>query len=96
MSKTDPKQTIFVVVKNLISENIRSVITIIVIGTIFATLFTASTPPGLLNSSLTGKIAEVISSADTPTPDWPTPTARPRPRIGIVVGHVYEGFYNFS
>ena len=87
MSKTESKKTSLVVVKNLISENIRSVTTIIVIGTIIATLFTASTPPGLLSSNLTGKIAEAISSADTPTPEWPTPTARPRPRIGIVVGH---------
>lgn len=87
MSKTKSPQPALETLKILISENIRSVLTIILVGTIMATLFTASTPPGLLNSNLPGKIAEAISSAETPTPDWPTPTARPRPRIGIVVGH---------
>jgi N-acetylmuramoyl-L-alanine amidase len=86
MSKTDSQQPTLETLKKLISENFRSVMTIILVATIMATLFTASTPPGLLNSNLPGIISEAIK-AETPTPEWPTPTARPRPRIGIVVGH---------
>jgi N-acetylmuramoyl-L-alanine amidase len=73
--------------KTLISDNLRSVITVLIIGFVIATLYTASTPPGLPSRSLSEKIAEAVSGMSTPTPEWPTPTARPRPQIGLVVGH---------
>jgi lipoprotein-anchoring transpeptidase ErfK/SrfK/N-acetylmuramoyl-L-alanine amidase len=55
---------------------------------LLATLFTAWTEPGLLPSSLSEKLdAALAAQSTTPQPDWPTPTARPNPRIGIVAGH---------
>lgn len=74
--------------KTLISDNLRSVITVFLISFVIATLYTASTPPGLPSRSLSDKIAEAVSGRSTPTPEWPTPTARPRPQIGLVVGHM--------
>ena len=62
----------------------------IILGVAFllATLFTAWTEPGLLPSSLSEKLdAALAAQSTTPQPDWPTPTARPNPRIGIVAGH---------
>ena len=59
------------------------------ISIVLATLFTAWTPVGLFTDNL----LETISSALAPEPaeealvGFPTPTARPRPRIGIVAGH---------
>ena len=41
----------------------------------------------MFSSEITSVFNEAISIAETPTSEWPTPTARPRPRIGIVVGH---------
>ena len=73
--------------KTLMLDNLRSVLTVFIVGVVIATLFTASTPPGLPSRSLTEKIAEAVSGMSTPTPEWPTPTARPRPQIGLVVGH---------
>ncbi|HNT23131.1 MAG TPA: N-acetylmuramoyl-L-alanine amidase [Anaerolineales bacterium] len=62
----------------------------IVLGVAFllATLFTAWTEPGLLPSSLSEKLeAALATQSSTPQPNWPTPTARPNPSIGIVAGH---------
>ncbi len=73
--------------KEIISENFRSAIFVIIVAVIIATLFTGATPPGLQSDTLGQKIAVSQSKKNTPTPEWPTPTARPRPRIGIVVGH---------
>ena len=73
--------------KGLFSENIRSFFIVIFIGIIIATLFTGATPPGLPSGTLGQRIAEARDRNLTPTSEWPTPTVRPRPRIGIVVGH---------
>jgi N-acetylmuramoyl-L-alanine amidase len=56
------------------------------VGIIVATLFTAWTEPGLLPTTLSGRLASALQSP-TPASEWPTPTARPNPRIGIVAGH---------
>ncbi len=87
MTKTENNPSIYNNVKKIISENINSVLSIFFVATMTATLFTASTPPGLFSGDLADIVSEAISAAATPTPEWPTPTARPRPRIGIVVGH---------
>lgn len=71
----------------LITDSIRTILTVCLIGIIIATLFTISPPPGLPSGSFSQKISEAIGAANTATPEWPTPTARPRPVIGIVVGH---------
>jgi N-acetylmuramoyl-L-alanine amidase len=71
----------------LITDSIRTILAVCLIGIIIATLFTISPPPGLPSGSFSQKIAEAIGAANTATPEWPTPTARPRPVIGIVVGH---------
>jgi N-acetylmuramoyl-L-alanine amidase len=55
---------------------------------IVATLFTAWTPASLLPDALAEKISQAISSiAITPSPEFPTQTPKPSPRIGIVSGH---------
>jgi N-acetylmuramoyl-L-alanine amidase len=87
MSKPKPKPAAVDPLITLISENFRAIFMVIFVGIIMATLYTASSPPGMLSSRLTESISEAINSAATPTSEWPTPTARPRPRIGIVVGH---------
>jgi N-acetylmuramoyl-L-alanine amidase len=58
------------------------------VGAILATLFTAWTPLGLFPSDLAERMAGWFSG-DTAAQGgtFPTPTARPRPRIGIVAGH---------
>jgi N-acetylmuramoyl-L-alanine amidase len=73
--------------RDLIVHSFQTIITVTLIGTVMATLFTISPPPGFPSGSLSEKISEAFGSSSTPTPEWPTPTARPRPRIGIVVGH---------
>ncbi|KPL08238.1 hypothetical protein AMJ86_01390 [bacterium SM23_57] len=87
MSKTETNPTSYDLLKSILSENIKSVISIIFIAAIIATFFTSSTPPGLFSDDIAQIVSGAISAASTPTPEWPTPTARPRPRIGIVVGH---------
>lgn len=67
--------------------NLRTVASIIIVAVIVATIFTASPPPGLISGDISDVFSEAISLAGTPTAEWPTPTARPRPKIGIVVGH---------
>ena len=69
------------------SDNTRTISSVVIAGFIVATLFTASTPPGMLSGSITKEFSDIISAGSTPTIEWPTPTPRPRPRIGIVVGH---------
>jgi N-acetylmuramoyl-L-alanine amidase len=60
----------------------------IAIAIVVATIFTAATPVGFMTGDFATVLAEAINATEaTPTPEWPTPTARPRPRIGIVVGH---------
>jgi N-acetylmuramoyl-L-alanine amidase len=73
---------------NILSDTFKILTSIILIAVIVATIFTAATPVSLMTGDFTKVLADAIDAADaTPTPQWPTPTARPRPRIGIVVGH---------
>ena len=58
------------------------------VGVVLATLFTAWTPLGLFPSDLAGQFASVFNdSSSSGAGSSLTPTARPRPRIGIVAGH---------
>jgi N-acetylmuramoyl-L-alanine amidase len=52
-----------------------------------ATLFTAWTPASLLPGSLAERFAQAVAFQATATAAYPTPTSRPRPLIGIVIGH---------
>jgi len=72
---------------NLINDTLASIFSVMLIGIIVATLFTASAPPGIQSGSLGERLSEAINSIGTSTPEWPTPTPRPRPHIGIVIGH---------
>lgn len=55
---------------------------------VIATLFTAWTPTSLLPGNFTEKLSEALAPLSiTPMPSYPTATPRPRPIIGIVVGH---------
>ncbi|MEX1247038.1 MAG: N-acetylmuramoyl-L-alanine amidase [Anaerolineales bacterium] len=58
------------------------------VAALLATLFTAWTPLGLLPADAAGQIAAWLTGGNSqPGPAFPTPTARPRPLIGIVAGH---------
>lgn len=87
MSKLDQTQTIKNQIKTILSGNMRSLLYIVIVGTIVATLFTAATPPGMFSGGFAEKLMVALNTETTPTVTWPTPTPRPRPRIGIVVGH---------
>jgi len=71
----------------LLAGTVSTILTILLTGIIVATIFTATSPPGMLSGSLAEKLNQAVRAMATPTPEWPTPTPRPRPRIGIVVGH---------
>ena len=60
---------------------------VLIVAFVLATLFTAWTPASLLPGNLSERFAQVLAFQATETAAFPTPTARPRPLIGIVVGH---------
>lgn len=60
---------------------------ILIVAFILATLFTAWTPASLLPGNLSESFAQVLAFQETETAAFPTPTTRPRPLIGLVVGH---------
>lgn len=60
---------------------------VLIVAFVLATLFTAWTPASLLPGNLSERFAQVLAFQETETAAFPTPTARPRPLIGIVVGH---------
>lgn len=70
-----------------IAGNLSSIINVIIVGAVVATLFTTATPSGMFSGSLAEGIIARSNTNATPTPEWPTPTPRPKPPIGIVVGH---------
>ena len=76
-----------------LTQALRHVAVVMVVGMALATLFTAWTPDGSLFSldfvtGLAGLLnLSRISSVNTPTPPAPTARSRPLPRIGIVAGH---------
>jgi N-acetylmuramoyl-L-alanine amidase len=60
---------------------------VLIVAFVLATLFTAWTPASLLPGNLSERFAQVLAFQATETAAFPTPTARSRPLIGIVVGH---------
>lgn len=60
---------------------------VVLVAFILATLFTAWTPASLLPGNLSEKFAQALAFRATETAAYPTPTARPSPVIGLVVGH---------
>ena len=64
--------------------------TLISAAVVLATLFTLWTPANLFSNQLLDNMFKAIQQDQTNPQvpaDWPTPTALPRPRIGIVSGH---------
>lgn len=64
--------------------------TIISAAVVLATLFTLWTPANLFSNDLLDKMFLALqpgSDQQVPQGNWPTPTALPSPRIGIVSGH---------
>lgn len=62
--------------------------TVISTAIVVATLFTLWTPNNLFSNKLLDEMLFALQSTQSPTAaDWPTPTAVPRSRIGIVAGH---------
>lgn len=66
---------------------LRQLYVVFGVGALLATLFTAWTPLGLFPSGMAQQFASLLSGGPNSAGDFPTPTARPRPRIGIVAGH---------
>ncbi len=66
----------------------RSLATVIVAAMLTATVFTAARPVQLFSGDISTWLAEaLIPPAPPQETAWVTPTPRPKPRIGIVVGH---------
>lgn len=59
--------------------------TILTVALVVATLFTLWTPANLFSNQMLDNMFTAMQS--NPTLTYPTPTAAPRPRIGIVAGH---------
>ncbi|MBM3144792.1 MAG: N-acetylmuramoyl-L-alanine amidase [Chloroflexi bacterium] len=72
---------------SLIAETLKSIFTVLVVAFAVATLYTAAKPIGLFSGEFSARLAEAVKSKETPDEGWPTATPRPKPSIGIVVGH---------
>ncbi len=72
---------------NVATESLKSVFTTIIVAAAIATLFTAAKPIGLFSGEFSAKLSEAVRAQETPSEQWPTATPRPKPTIGIVVGH---------
>ncbi|MBL7161209.1 MAG: N-acetylmuramoyl-L-alanine amidase [Anaerolineales bacterium] len=72
---------------NPVAETLKSIITVISVAFAVATLFTAAKPIGLFSGEFSAKLAEAVKAQETPDAQWPTATPRPKPPIGIVIGH---------
>jgi N-acetylmuramoyl-L-alanine amidase len=73
--------------ENTYAGTLKSLLTVASTAFIVATLFTAAKPVGLFSGDFTAKLAEALSAEGTPADVWPTGTPRPKPRLGVVVGH---------
>ncbi len=61
---------------------------IISVAFVVATLFTAWTPASLLPGNLTKQLSEALAPLSvTPEANSPTTTPRPKPKVGLVIGH---------
>jgi N-acetylmuramoyl-L-alanine amidase len=58
---------------------------IVTVALVMATLFTLWTPANLFSNELLDNMFQAWQA--NPTATFPTPTAAPRPRVGIVAGH---------
>jgi N-acetylmuramoyl-L-alanine amidase len=74
-------------IKDLLASTFHSLLVVIGVGLVVATLFTAWTPVGMLSTNIGDRLSAVLEGPEPTQSDWPTPTARPKPRIGIVAGH---------
>jgi N-acetylmuramoyl-L-alanine amidase len=74
-------------IRRLFASTIHSLLVVTGVGLVVATLFTAWTPVGMLSTNIGDRISAVLEPAEPTQSEWPTPTTRPRPRIGIVAGH---------
>lgn len=66
---------------------LRQLYVVLGVGAVLATLFTAWTPLGLFPSGMAEQLAALLTGSQGSETGFPTATARPRPRIGIVAGH---------
>ena len=72
----------------LIGTTLISIFAISGVAFLIASLFTAAKPVNPFSGDFSARIAEALKEQETPDGTlWPTATPRPRPRIGIVVGH---------
>jgi N-acetylmuramoyl-L-alanine amidase len=69
----------------------KSLETVFSIALLVATLFTLWTPANLFSNNLFDRMFQTVRSQPGKSTDLPTPTASPRPRIGLVAGHWGNG-----
>ncbi len=75
------------VTSNLLIDTLKTLITVAGIAFLAATVFTAAKPVRLFSGDFSLQLAEALKEQATPAETWPTATPRPKPRVGIVVGH---------
>ena len=72
---------------SIVADTIKSISTVVTVAIIVATVFTAAMPGSLFSGELTARLAEALRAKEQSEANWPTATPRPKPPIGIVVGH---------
>ncbi|MBC8505537.1 MAG: N-acetylmuramoyl-L-alanine amidase [Anaerolineales bacterium] len=72
---------------NLVAESLKSIFTVTLVAFAIASLFTAAKPIGIFSGEFSEIFSKAIKAQETPAEHWPTATPRPKPTIGIVVGH---------
>lgn len=74
--------------RSLIPETLATIFNVAAIAMIVATLFTAAKPINFFPDDFTASLANALKEQETPSSEaWPTATPRPKPRIGVVIGH---------
>jgi N-acetylmuramoyl-L-alanine amidase len=69
----------------------KSLETVFSVALLVATLFTLWTPANLFANNFFDRMFQAMQSQPGPASVMPTPTASPRPRIGLVAGHWGNG-----
>jgi N-acetylmuramoyl-L-alanine amidase len=69
----------------------KSLETVFSVALLVATLFTLWTPANLFSNNFFDRMFQAMRSQPGPVAVLPTPTASPRPRIGLVAGHWGNG-----
>jgi N-acetylmuramoyl-L-alanine amidase len=84
MNKKKPKSKAR---RNLVPITVKMIFSVVGLAMVAATLFTAAKPVSFLPSEFSAGLSEALNEQENLDTEWPTATPRPKPRIGIVIGH---------